>query len=448
MNKYLAKYLIYLPIQLMRGQNVNKYLPIVKGDQYRTLNVINEIRDKKLRLLIDTAYNNVPFYRNLFHKLNLNPNDIRTQADLQKLPVLSKRDILENEKELINPNYSGKLFVRKTGGSTGMTLHFMKEGQALAMNDAIMFRCYDWYDIDVGDKQIRFWGVPVAKKNRYKELIKDFLANRLRVSAFEISDEVCMKQYKMIEKYKPLYFYGYTTAIYGFCLIMKKHGVDLNKLGLKAVICTAEKMYDHHRKLFEDVFDCPVVDEYGSSENGIIAFQCEKGNMHIMSDHLCVEFLDDKNQPVAEGMPGRIVITDLSGHAMPLIRYDIGDVGKYSSQKCNCGVHLPLMKMVEGRKEDFILKQNGDLVHAAYLCYTLKEDSVHEFKMYQKSADWVHVQIVKSPSFTSKSERSLENNLRSELGDKLRITFEYKERIPREKSGKLRYFVSEINVNN
>jgi phenylacetate-CoA ligase len=447
MNKYLAKYLVYLPIQLLRGQNIIKYLPIVKDDQYRSLSEINKIRDKKLRKLIETAFNDIPYYRAIFNKLNLKPNDILTQNDLQKLPVLSKRDVLENENALINTNYTGRLFLRKTGGSTGMTLHFMKEGQALAMNDAIMFRCYNWYNIDVGDKQIRFWGVPVAKKNRNKELLKDYLANRIRVSAFEISDEVCLRQYQRIKKIKPSYFYGYTTAIYGFCLIMKKHGIDLNDLGLKAVICTAEKMYDHHRKLFEDVFDCPVVDEYGSSENGIIAFQCKKGNMHIMSDHLCVEFLDDNNQPVTEGKPGHIVITDLSGQVMPLIRYDIGDIGKLSGKKCTCGVNLPLMEMVEGRKEDFIIKQNGDLVHAAYLCYTLKEDSVHEFKMYQKNTDWLHVQIVKSPLFTNNSEKLLEDNLRTELGDALKITFEYRERIPREKSGKLRYFVSEINDN-
>jgi phenylacetate-coenzyme A ligase PaaK-like adenylate-forming protein len=67
--------------------------------------------------------------------------------------------------------------------------------------------------------------------------------------------------------------------------------------------------------------------------------------------------------------------------------------------------------------------------------------------MYQKNTDWLHVQIVKSPLFTNNSEKLLEDNLRTELGDALKITFEYRERIPREKSGKLRYFVSEINDN-
>jgi len=445
MNKFIGKHLCYLFVQYLRGQNVKKYLLLVKKDQYKTIEEINAIANDKLKLIIHKAYSNIPYYIKQFARLNLTPQDITNVSDLQKLPVLSKREVLENEKQLIDPNFSRRLFLRKTGGSTGMTLHFMKDGRALALNDAIMFRCYDWYDIDIGDRQVRFWGVPVTANVRRKEKFKDFLANRIRVSAFDISKDVCLEQYKKIKKFRPAYFYGYTTAIYGFCLFMKETGISLDDLHLKAVICTAEKMYPHHRKLFDEVFNCPVVDEYGSSETGIIAFQCPKGNMHIMADHLFVEFLDENDQPVAPGQPGRIVITDLSCHAMPLLRYDIGDIGKPSAEKCSCGLQLPLMEMVEGRKEDFIRKKNGDLVHAAYLCYTLKEDTVHEFKMYQKAAEWLHVQIVKSPSFTGDSEKKLEGNLRSALGNDVRITFEYLPKIPREKSGKLRYFVNEMS---
>ena len=167
--------------------------------------------------------------------------------------------------------------------------------------------------------------------------------------------------------------------------------------------------------------------------------------MHMMSDHMCIEFLDDENRPVKPGELGRIVITDLSSYAMPLIRYDIADMGRPSDKKCSCGVSLPLMEIVEGRKEDFIRTKEGKLVHAAYLCYTLKDDTVSEFKMYQKDINILHVQIVKSPLFNSGSEKMLDQKLRTALGNEMRITFEYLDRIPREVSGKLRYFVSEVN---
>jgi phenylacetate-CoA ligase len=186
------------------------------------------------------------------------------------------------------------------------------------------------------------------------------------------------------------------------------------------------------------------VDEYGSGENGIIAFQCKKGNMHMMSDHMCIEFLNEENEPVKTGELGKIVITDLSSYASPLIRYDIADMGRPSDKKCSCGVNLPLMEIVEGRKEDFIRTKEGKLIHAAYLCYTLKDDSVNEFKMYQRDIHTLHVQIVRSATFNSTSEKMLDQKLRTALGNDMRISFEYLDRIPREVSGKLRYFVSEI----
>jgi phenylacetate-CoA ligase len=445
MHPFIAKNLVYYPVQRLRKQDAGKYLLPAEKIQYCSLEEITTKRDEKLRKLVQHAYDQIPFYKEIFDTRNLKPADVSSYEDLQKLPVLSKRIVLANERNLITPNFPSKLYTRKTGGSTGMTLHFMKDARALALNDAIMWRCYKWYNIGVGDKQVRFWGVPVTAKVRWKEQLKDFVLNRIRISAFDISEKSCLEQYKRIKRFKPAYFYGYTTAIYGFCLFMKKMGIDLNSLNLKAVICTAEKMYSHHEELFKEVFDCPVVDEYGSSENGIIAFQCTQGNMHIMSDHLCVEFLDENDKQVKNGELGRVVITDLESYAMPLVRYDIGDYGRSTDRKCSCGVNLPLMEIVEGRKEDFIKTKDGKMIHAAYLCYTLKEDSVHEFKMYQQSIESLLVQIVKSPSFNDNTQGKLENNLRTALGDDMAIKFEYLERIPREKSGKLRYFVSNIN---
>ncbi len=445
MHQMIAKYLVYYPVQYFRGQRVWNYIHNVQRVESLPIEDILEIRDVKIRNMVQYASRNVPYYKQCFETQGIDPNEISGYDDLRHIPVLTKRDIIENEKDLINRNPRSKVYTRKTSGSTGMTLHFKKEGQALAINDAIMYRCYAWYEINIGDKQARFWGVPVSPILKKKEQLKDFILNRIRISAFDISESSCIDQYRRIERFRPAYFYGYTTAIYGFCLFAQKMGFDLNRLDLKAVICTAEKMYPQHRELFNEVFRCPVVDEYGSSENGIIAFQCHEGNMHMMADHLCIEFLNENNERVKPGELGKIVVTDLGTYEMPLIRYEIGDIGRYTEKTCPCGVNLPLMEIVEGRKEDFIRTQEGKLVHAAYLCYTLKDDAVYEFKMYQKNLDQFLVQIVKSHLFDEDTQLRLENNLRSALGDKVSINFEYLERLPREASGKLRYFVSEIS---
>lgn len=444
MHPFIARYLLYYPIQILRGQPVRRYMEQVMPLQDASGEELSVIRDRKINGLIRYAYEQIPYYHERFSERGISPDRIDGHRDLPLIPVLSKEDILSDEGRLVANPGNRRLYTRKTGGSTGMTLHFKKEAKALALNDAIMWRCYDWYGIEAGDRQARFWGVPVTRRLRFQEQLKDFVLNRIRISAFDISRESSLREYERIRRFRPAYFYGYTTAIYGFCLFMKESGIDLNALNLKAVICTAERMYPHHRRLFEEVFECPVVDEYGCAEHGIIAFQCREGNMHMMSDHLCVEFLDENGRRVKDGEPGRIVITDLSSYAMPLIRYDIGDIGRPSERECPCGIRLPLMEVVEGRQEDFIRTTEGRLVHAAYLCYTLKDDTVREFKMYQKAIDRFHVQIVKSPAYTARSEDVLRRRLQVALGSENEIRFEYLDHIPREKSGKLRYFVSEL----
>ncbi|MCB9059534.1 MAG: phenylacetate--CoA ligase family protein [Calditrichae bacterium] len=444
MNKNIAKYLVYYPIQFLRKQKVWKYLSVVNDSEKRNLQQILNERNKKLSAIVHYAYNNIRYYKELFDENKIMLSEEITENEFRKIPILTKHKIIKNEQSLTDQKYKGKIFHRKTGGSTGLTLHFSKEPEVLALNDAIMFRCYNWFGIEIGDKQARFWGVPVTKELRKQENRKDLILNRIRISAFDISEEATIKQYNRIKKFKPAYFYGYTTAIYGFCLNVQKLGLDLDELNLKAVICTAEKMYPHHRKLFNEVFKCPVVDEYGSTENGIISFQCKEGNLHMMADHMYIEFLDDNDQPVKPGESGRIVITDLYSKVMPFIRYDIGDKGSFSNEKCHCGNELPLMNIMEGRTEDFIKTKQGKMVHAAYLCYTLKDDTVQEFKMYQKSMDDYTIQLVKSPAFKENSEEALKAKVEYELGKDINIKFEYLDKIPREKSGKLRYFVSEL----
>ncbi len=445
MNHWAAKHLAYLPVRRFQGADVCRYLRELEANQYLDATELETVRDQKIRSLVVHAYRRVPFYRQWFDDAGIAPESIRGYQDLPQIPVLSKRTILEREGDLLALPWEGRTFQRTTSGSTGMTLHFRKETEALARNDAVMFRCYGWYGVEIGSRQVRFWGVPVARSLRIRERLKDFVANRIRVSAFELSASKCAAEHKRITRFGPDYLYGYTSAIYGFAVICADLGLPLARWPLKAVICTAEKMYPTIVRCLRRRFPAPWSMSTGSSENGVIAFQCRLGAMHMMSDHLAVEFVDDAGKPRAPGERGRVVVTDLSSYAMPLIRYDIGDIGAASEARCTCGVTLPLMEIVEGRKEDFIRTESGTLVHAAYLCYTLKDDAVREFKMYQRRRDAFLVQIVKSPTFGQESEEVLKARLRTALGRRIEIDFEYLTSIPREASGKLRYFVSEID---
>lgn len=445
MHKFLAKYFIYYPYQCVWAPYVVHLQRSIFNNQCLNQVRLRHLADKKFSKLLKDVYQTNSFYRNRLDAIGFDPANDSDKDIIKKIPPLTKAQIQGKKKQLLSRHHRHFLKSRSTGGSTGKPLKFYKERRALALNDFIMYRCYKWYGIDIGDKQVRFWG-SVAGPQGVKSRMKDFLLNRITLSAFSISKKTCLKYYQRIIQFKPDYFYGYTTAIYGFCRYADELGLDLKALNLKAVVCTAETMYPHHRQCFDKVFNCPVVNEYGSSENGVIAFMCPKGNMHMMSDHLIIEFLNDEDEPVKTGESGRIVISDLSSYAMPLIRYDIGDIGSQLETPCSCGVTLPLMEVVEGRKQDFIQTTEGSLVHPAYLCYNLKINHIHEFRVYQNCIDRFLIQIVPSPDFDRSSEKRIVSNFKQVLGHDSQFEFEYLDAIPREKSGKLRYFISNINA--
>ncbi len=161
MNRWAAKHLAYLPAQRMQGVDVRRYERELAPNQYLSPGDLQSLRDRKIKALVAHAHASVPFYRRVFDDAGVDPGAITGCADLHKIPVLTKRTILDHEGDLLASRWEGRVFQRKTSGATGMTLHFKKEAEALARNDAVMFRCYAWYGIGVGDRQVRFWGVPL-----------------------------------------------------------------------------------------------------------------------------------------------------------------------------------------------------------------------------------------------------------------------------------------------
>ena len=95
----------------------------------------------------------------------------------------------------------------------------------------------------------------------------------------------------------------------------------------KAIITSAETLFDYQRETIEEVFGCPIFDQYGCAEQVVFVSQCEKGNYHIHPEFGFVEFLRDDGNRAQVGEPARLICTGFTNHAMPLIRYDIGDTG-------------------------------------------------------------------------------------------------------------------------
>ena len=201
-------------------------------------------------------------------------------------------------------------------------------------------------------------------------------------------------------------------------------------------------IFPYVRLMIENTFNCRIISEYGSTENGVLAFECEYRNLHVLWQNIYLESIDEKGNPVYDDI-GRIIVTELHSRSIPFIRYEIGDYGILKKINCLCKNPAPVLVELAGRIDNFILIPDGGKVYDAILAYCLKEN-VYAFRGLQRRRDEIIIEIVPEGKLEEKNIAKYEKKLRKHLGNKIKIEFIEVKNIPKDKNGKLRYFISEI----
>lgn len=222
-------------------------------------------------------------------------------------------------------------------------------------------------------------------KNRIKESL---LKNRRILSAYNLTERDLSKHVRFLERYKPEYLYGYATILTVFAKMLDDANIK-PQLSLKAVISTSETLEKWQEDLIARVFDCPVANEYGARDAGILAYTCPSGGIHITAENCIIEVLDPVTyEPVPNGQSGVLAITDLTNYVQPRLRYMLGDMGTLSTEECCCGRRLPLLTHIDGREDDLLIGPNGTLVHGNIIGQLLRPlDGLRAFQFRQHAAD-------------------------------------------------------------
>ncbi|SIS42677.1 phenylacetate-CoA ligase [Zobellia uliginosa] len=311
-----------------------------------------------------------------------------TKEDFLKLPHLTRSELSENFEDIKADNIS-KADYRKacTSGSTGKPitiLHDLRHPET-----PIRWRILDFWGIEPWENQAFIYRYKRPLKKRIKNHLLWWPTKRIFLAAANFDTQKLNRFINDFNRIKPSLLQGYVDVVFEFALYLLDNNIKINPP--KVVWVTSAPLFEEQRLLMEKAFGAPVCDQYGNTEIMLIAAECpEQNGLHIMEDTVHIEFVDKDNQPVPPNTTGKILLTDLTNHAFPLIRYEIGDEGKYLDYFCKCGRPLRLMDNVRGRQSVNIETPSG-----------LRIRGEHLMIMFDKYiAAFKEIQLLQQPDYT------------------------------------------------
>ena len=365
----------------------------------------HEEQSERLTILVRHAYDNVDLYRRKYDEAGLDPDDIESVDDLHKLPFITKDDLRNNFPDgLLAKNIDPEdCFIVGTSGSSGTPVKIYRDivpGHLAPFSVLINPKIWSpWVGVDTAKKVDIVMGIIVLAEYSFeKEMIKMFReAPWISNESFRILDALMdpREHLRVFQELKPNVLFGYPSAIKNLAIVAREDGVELHQ---PLFFVTAGEVLDGHtRNVISSAFKGRMFDIYGSTEGNTIAFECLKHEgLHVAPRRVILELLDDDGKPVDPGVPGKVVVTDLTNMATPILRYiGLGDVAVWADKKCSCGIRWPLLERVEGRIVDSFVLPDKSLVHPFRLTHALETiPGIATFQLVQEEIDKVRVRIV------------------------------------------------------
>ena len=202
--------------------------------QYWDRDKIESYQLEKLNNLIQDSVDNVNYYRNGRYKNFLKINSLENFDN--EFPVLVKEEFVDFSKDFKNERKIKK-FVHFTSGSTGLVRRIEVSDSAVSYRIANNIRFYNWWDIDLYDKNVLIWKKPIRKTN-FRSLIKKLetiFLGRLLLNVFELNENSCYDFVRSIERFKPVYIRGYKSGVYELARLMEKNGLTFERFCLEMV---------------------------------------------------------------------------------------------------------------------------------------------------------------------------------------------------------------------
>jgi len=436
---------IVLPLSdLITGQSVSKKLCFLMESRNWTRQRLDDYQNERLRLLIEHAYQSVPFYREYMQQHGLTPADIQTKDDLHKLPIVNKEIIRrEGIERFTSETYpTSKRILMSSSGSTGQPFVYYITREDYSMDIAANLR--GWYEIGwrLGDRYIKISQNPRSSKLKK---IQDFVTRNKYVATADLSDEHLFSIMKEIEAYKPIVIRSYPDPLF----IMAQYRLQHPEFSYRplAITTTGNTLHENVRTTIEQAFGCPIFDSYASEGNSVV-FECPTRECyHVAEEYGITEILDEEGNPISDGQ-GRVVTTDLWNYAHPFIRYDVQDRVVVSSTPCSCGRAHKRIDRIMGRDNEVLIAPSGRryIVHHFTVFFEPTvtpelKDSIEQFQIVQHNDGTSTIRLVVNSRYNAEIGNFIRDYWAKEFG--CDVTIEVVDRIPIMHNNKRRFILIE-----
>ena len=408
-----------------------------------------EVREQQLtqmRALLAFARDSTPWYRERLSGVDV--DDLRSEADLTALPVLTKSDLRDSPEALISEGFDrAQMFHRRTGGSTGVPVHVWWDDLMHVFTNAATRRHDRWAGFVPGQKKAALWG-DTDKTYPLRERIYKALCERtIYLDTLHMDEQYLAGFVERARRFGPEVLMGHAHSIYFLTRYLVDQGID--DIRFAGIISTAETLSPAERTFIESHFGQVVFDRYGCEEVSLIASECEAHDgLHICAEGMLVEVVGGD-----EKVPGKLLVTSLINRGMPIIRYEVGDMATVASGRCPCGRGLPRLGRVFGRTSDILYAPDGRRISGVSILdtFVIHVPGLQQAQIVQDRLDHIRLRVVRSTRssganrWSEESVASIGRAVADVFGPSMQFDLEYVEVIEPTPRGKYQFSICEID---
>lgn len=386
---------------------------------------------KRLQTTVARVYANVPFYRQSFDTAGIRPEDIKTLADLQRLPFTTKQNMRDSYPYgLFAAPMEEVVRIHASSGTTGKPTVVGYTQKDIDTWSELMARSFVAAGAHKGDIIHNAYGYGLFTGG----LGAHYGAEKLGASVIPISGGNTKRQIMIMQDFGSTVL----TCTPSYSLYLAEEaaaeGVDIKSSRLRVGIFGAEPWSEAMRAEIEANLGLDAIDIYGLSEimGPGVAIECieEKHGLHIWEDHFIPEIINpETGEPVVEGEKGELVITTITKQGIPLIRYRTRDITSISYAPCSCGRTHGRIARMSGRSDDMLIIRGVNVFPSQIESILVRVEGVEPHYLLivdrKDNLDTLEVQVEVNEGIFSdeiKVLQSLSRRIEKEIKDMLGVT--------------------------